>query len=180
MESAETIESLLGRVVLRDRRAFGLLYQRTSAKLFGVCLRILNDRAEAEEALQEAYVKIWRNAGQYAPSKAAAISWMAAIARNQSIDKLRKRRPKADDVSAAADIQDDRPSPESQVVAAADRRRLHDCLDELEGSHAAAIRDAYFGGFTYEELAQRNGMPLGTMKSWIRRSLAKLRNCLDR
>ena len=180
MSSADPIESLLARVALGDRGAFELLYQRTSAKLFGVCLRILSERAEAEEALQEAYVKIWRNAAQYSQARAGAISWLAAIARNQSIDRLRARRLGAEDIDAAADIGDSRPSPEAEVVAAADRRLLHDCLDELDGSHAAAIRAAYFGGYTYEELARRNAMPLGTIKSWIRRGLAKLRDCLER
>jgi RNA polymerase sigma-70 factor (ECF subfamily) len=180
MTSAESIESLLARVALRDRGAFELLYQRTSAKLFGVCLRILSERAEAEEALQEAFVKIWRNAGQYSQARAGAIAWMAAIARNQSIDRLRARRRGAEDIDVAAEVADGRPTPEAEAVAAADRRLLHDCLDALEPGHAAAIRDAYFGGYTYEALARRGGVPLGTMKSWIRRGLAKLRECLER
>ena len=180
MTSAETIESLLARVALRDRGAFALLYQRTSAKLFGVCLRILGERAEAEEALQESYVKVWRNADQYSQARAGAIAWMAAVARNQSIDRLRSRRLAYENIDVATDIGDGRPSPEGEAVAADDRRLLHDCLDELEGRHAAAIRDAYFGGHTYEALAERNGVPLGTMKSWIRRGLAKLRDCLER
>jgi RNA polymerase sigma-70 factor, ECF subfamily len=174
------IESLLSRVALGDRRAFEVLYQRTSAKLFGVCLRILRERAEAEEALQEAYVKIWRNAAQYSQARAAGISWMAAIARNQSIDKLRTRRPGAEDLGQAEDLPDGRPSPEAEALAAAGRLRLRGCLEELESSHAAAIRDAYFGGYTYEELARRGDVPLGTMKSWIRRGLARLRDCLER
>jgi RNA polymerase sigma-70 factor (ECF subfamily) len=180
MTSAESIESLLARVALRDRGAFELLYQRTSAKLFGVCLRILSERAEAEEALQEAFVKIWRNAGQYSQARAGAIAWMAAIARNQSIDRLRARRQGAENIDVAAEIGDARPSPEAEAVAAADRRQLHDCLDELEPGHAAAIRDAYFGGHTYKVLARRGGVPLGTMKSWIRRGLTRLRDCLER
>ena len=179
-ETPEPLESLLARVALGDRGAFALLYERSSAKLFGVCLRILGERAEAEEALQETYVKIWRSAGQYAQAKAGAIAWMAAVARNQSIDRLRARRQGAAGIDAAAEIGDGRPTPEGEAVAAADRRQLHDCLDELEARHSAAIRDAYFGGHTYEALAARNGVPLGTMKSWIRRGLAKLRDCLER
>lgn len=180
MTSAETLESILARVALGDRGAFALLYRRSSAKLFGVCLRILGERAEAEEALQETYVKIWRSAAQYSQARAGAIAWMAAVARNQSIDRLRARRGGAADIDAAENIGDTRPSPEGEAVAAADRRQLHDCLDELDGRHAAAIRDAYFGGHTYEALAGRTGVPLGTMKSWIRRGLAKLRDCLER
>lgn len=180
METAETVEILVSRVALGDRGVFALLYQRTSAKLFGVCLRILKDRAEAEEALQESYVKIWQNSGQYSQSRASAISWLAAIARNQSIDRLRKRRAAGETLDAVAEVADGAPSPESAAVASGERRRLQDCLQELDPKHAAAIREAYFGGFTYEELARRGGMPLGTMKSWIRRSLVRLKDCLER
>lgn len=167
-------------VALRDRAAFAQLYNRTSAKLFGVCLRILNNRAEAEEALQEAYAKIWRSAGQYSRTKASPISWLAAIARNQSIDRVRQRRYASGDLEDAGDVPDDNPSPEMSAIAASDRQQLHDCVEELDAKHAAAIRAAYFGGITYETLAKRSGVPLGTMKSWIRRSLMKLKDCLER
>jgi len=180
MQTADTVESLIARVAIGDRSAFELLYQRTSAKLFGVCLRILRDRAEGEEALQESYVKIWQNSGQYSQSRASAISWLAAVARNQSIDRLRKRRAGGETLDAVAGVEDGAPSPESAAVTAGDRRRLQECLEALDPKYAAAVRSAYFGGFTYEELARRGGMPLGTMKSWIRRSLARLKDCLER
>jgi RNA polymerase sigma-70 factor (ECF subfamily) len=180
MEGSNELVALLSRVALHDRSAFNELYRRTSAKLFGICLRILSERSDAEEALQEVYVKIWHNAEQYARAKASPIAWLAAIARNQSIDRLRMRRPPGADVDEAIDLSDDRPSPEAAAVAAGEGRLLADCLNELQGKQAAAIRAAYFGGYTYEQLARAGGVPLGTVKSWIRRGLAKLKDCLER
>lgn len=180
MQHQDALEDLLSRVALGDRAAFRRLYERTSAKLFGVCLRILKDRGEAEDVMQEAFVKIWRSAGGYTQSNARPISWLAAIARNQSIDRLRARRPAAADLDDIVDAADDAPSPEAQAVASDDRMRLERCMDGLELDHAAALRSAFLEGYTYEELAQRMAVPLGTMKSWIRRSLLKLKDCLQR
>lgn len=179
MSQAE-LEQLLQQVALRNRAAFKTLYQRTSAKLFGICLRILMDRAAAEEALQETYAKIWRNAEQYSRARASPIAWLAAIARNQSIDMLRARKPRADDIDTATQIADDRPGPEANTIAADEGRRLQACIGELPARQAKAIRAAYFGGHTYNALAKRAGVPLGTMKSWIRRGLIKLRDCMNR
>lgn len=180
MTDTDTLEHLLARSGLGDRAAFKIVYERTSAKLFGVCLRILNDRSEAEEVLQETYVKVWRNAGRYVQAKASPISWLAAIARNQSIDRLRARKPQAGELEEAAEKPDDGPSPEASTVASDEHRRLAACLAKLDGTHAEAVRSAFIEGYTYEELAVRMDVPLGTMKSWIRRSLLKLRDCLKR
>lgn len=176
----DPLPALLDRVALGDRAAFELLYRLTSPRLFGVCLRVLGERTEAEEALQESYVRIWRRAATYTRTRAAAISWMAAIARNQSIDRLRTRKPRADTLDSLPALADDGPSPEAETIAADNRRRLQDCLARLQVRQAEAIRAAYFGGYTYEALARHMDVPLGTMKSWMRRSLLRLKVCLER
>ena len=165
-----------------DRRAFALVYQRTSAKLFGVCLRILGSRNEAEDALQEAYVNVWRKAAGYDPAKSSPISWLAALARNKAIDRLRARGTRAHspiDEEAMA-LVDPAPSATDRIEAGEDARRLGGCIDELEDKQRGAIRAAFFDGATYSELATRGGVPLGTMKSWVRRGLMRLKECLER
>jgi RNA polymerase sigma-70 factor, ECF subfamily len=172
------IADLIARCALRDRAAFRLLYQRTSAKLFGVALRILKDRAETEEAIQEIYVKIWHKADRYVAGKYSPISWLVAVARNHSLDLVRARRPQTEDIDVALDIPDLGPTPERQAEAAEDSARLEYCLATLEPDRADAVRGAYLDGFSYDELAQRHAVPLNTMRTWLRRSLIKLRECL--
>ena len=181
-EARAALAADLAEVARGDRRAFAAVYDRTSAKLFGVCLRILGNRSEAEDALQEAYVNVWRNAARFDAAKASPISWLAALARNKAIDRLRNRasRPQetiGDEVMAMAD-----PAPSAWALAsdAQDRQRLAGCIGELDERHGAAIRSAFFGGLTYVELATREAVPLGTMKSWIRRGLQRLKECIER
>ncbi|HEY4191743.1 MAG TPA: sigma-70 family RNA polymerase sigma factor [Mesorhizobium sp.] len=174
------ISKLLVRTSMKDRAAFDLLYRQTSAKLFGVCLRVLNDRTEAEEALQEVFVKVWTKADRFAVSDLSPISWLVAVARNHSIDRIRARRPTAADIDAALDVADTAPDPEAATMADDDSERIHRCLGELEKDRAAAVRGAYLKGESYAELAQRHGVPLNTMRTWLRRSLLKLRECLER
>ena len=176
----EDISKLIVRVSMKDRAAFDLLYRQTSAKLFGVCLRVLNDRAEAEEALQEVFVKIWTKADRFAVSELSPISWLVAIARNHSIDRVRARRPSAASIDTALDIADQAPSPEAMAMAGGENERIHRCLEELEQDRAAAVRGAYLKGESYAELAERHGVPVNTMRTWLRRSLMKLRECLER
>jgi RNA polymerase sigma-70 factor (ECF subfamily) len=178
-QSTADIADLIARTALKDRGAFRDLYQRTSAKLFGVALRILKDRAEAEEALQEIYVKIWQRADRYAVGGYSPISWLVAVARNHALDILRARRPVADDIDAAIEIADLAPDPEQQTIGRGERARIDNCLDELEGDKADAVRGAYLDGFSYDELAARHKVPLNTMRTWLRRSLMKLRECLS-
>ena len=164
-----------------DRRAFATVYERTSAKLFGVCLRILKNRSEAEEALQEAYINVWRKAGAFDPVRASPISWLAALARNKAIDRLRARGNRVtanidDEVLAVADPA---PSALEQVVAGQTAEQLSRCIGELGDEQATAVREAFYGGETYAELAARKKVPVGTMKSWIRRSLQRLKACLE-
>lgn len=179
MESPSAdIADLLARTALRDRSAFRDLYQRTSAKLFGVSLRILRDRSEAEEALQEVYVKIWQRADRYVAGSYSPISWLVAVARNHALDTLRARKPISDDIDVALEIADLGPDPEQAAVEGGERLRIEACLGELESDKAEAVRGAYLDGFSYDELAARHNVPLNTMRTWLRRSLIKLRECL--
>lgn len=173
------ITKLIVRTSMKDRNAFDLLYRQTSAKLFGVCLRILRDRAEAEEALQEVYVKIWTKADRFAVSDLSPISWLVAVARNHAIDRIRARRAAAADLDEAADVADPRPGPEALALAGSERVRIFQCMEMLEKDRADAVRGAYLSGDSYAELAERFGVPLNTMRTWLRRSLLKLRDCLE-
>lgn len=172
--------ALLQSVGRGDRDAFSAVYRRTSAKLYGICLRLLGNEAAAQDVLQDVYVTVWRKAGLFDPSKASPITWLATLARNRSIDSLRRRAPPSDGLEAAFAVEDDSPSAVEVVEQADDAARLHHCLDELEDRAQTVIRAAFLDGATYPELAEREGVPLGTMKSWVRRGLQRLRGCLDR
>jgi RNA polymerase sigma-70 factor (ECF subfamily) len=176
----EDITKLIVRTAMRDRAAFDQLYRHTSAKLFGVCLRVLSDRAQAEEALQEVFVKVWTKADRFAASDLSPISWLVAVARNHAIDVIRTRRLKLADLDAAIEVTDPTPGPEALAVADGERRLIDGCLEELEDGRAEAVRGAYLDGLSYVELAERHGVPLNTMRTWLRRSLLKLRECLER
>jgi len=175
----QAISTLIAQVALGDRQAFDDLYVHTSARLFGVSLRLLKDRHEAEDALQEVYVRIWQRADRYATSDASAMSWLIAIARNHAIDRLRARKPASAPVDAAVDVADGRPTPEGDAVAGSERRRIDHCLQRLEEARSAAVRGAYLDGYSYQELADRFEVPLNTMRTWLRRSLLRLRECLE-
>ncbi len=163
-----------------DRSAMAQLYQRTSSKLFGICLRLLGSEAEAEDVLQDVYVTVWRKADRFDAAKASPITWLSVLARNRSIDRLRQRRVRFEDLDAANDIADPDPSAFDLAAIAQDRGRLSDCLDELDERPRQMIRAAFVDGATYSELAKTESVPLGTMKSWIRRGLKNLRGCLER
>jgi RNA polymerase sigma factor (sigma-70 family) len=176
------LAAALARVAAGDRAALRLVYQDTSAKLFGVCLRILNDRSEAEDVLQDVYVTVWRKAAAFDPGRASPITWLVAIARNRAIDRLRSSAMsrRLEPIESADAVSDPSPAALERVELAQQHQRLAGCLEELEARQAAAIRTAFLDGATYEELAARMSVPLGTMKSWIRRGLLKLRACLER
>ncbi len=179
MTTPSEIEQHILRVALGDRAAFSVLYHATSAKLFGVCVRILNNRAEAEEVLQEAYIRVWQKADRYAANGLSPMTWLITLTRNLAIDRLRKRSP-SEPVETAAPIVDSAPNPEAAAIATSERARIEFCLDELDDNRAEAVRGAYLRGETYQQLAQRNEVPLNTMRTWLRRSLLKLRECLSR
>jgi RNA polymerase sigma factor (sigma-70 family) len=181
-ENRSQLVAALARVAGGDRAALRLVYQDTSAKLFGVCVRILNDKSEAEDVLQEVYLTVWRKAATFDPARASPITWLVAIARNRSIDRLRSAagRGRMEPIESAQDVHDPAPAALDLVHATQQSRRLATCLGELEQRQSIAIRAAFMDGNTYEELADRMRVPLGTMKSWIRRGLLKLKDCLER
>lgn len=163
-----------------DRAAFETVYKATSAKLFGVCLRIFPDRNEAEEALQEAYLTIWNKAASFEAGRASPISWLVAVTRNRAIDRLRARgKAGLASLDEAAEIADPAPLADARMLASSEDRVLHGCIEGLEHRDAHFIRCAFIGGATYADLATREGEPLGTVKSRIRRALIKLRGCME-
>jgi RNA polymerase sigma-70 factor (ECF subfamily) len=171
---------VLHRIAGGDTVAFEELYRRTSARLLGACLRILPDRGEAEEALQDAYLAVWRRAGSFDPARGGSMTWLLTVARNQAVDRYRARRRVADDRidTAATDRADDAPGVADLAERGEDQRRMIVCLALLEAIEARLIRTAFLEGSTYAELALRTATPLGTIKTRIRRGLAKLRECM--
>jgi RNA polymerase sigma-70 factor (ECF subfamily) len=180
-EARRQLSDALARAGRGSRSALAEIYEATSAKLFGICLRILNDRAEAEDALQDIYLNVWRKAGSFDAERASPITWLSVLARNRSIDRLRAGGARrSEPVEAALSIPDPSPDASAALDTAETGRRLTTCIDELETQRAEAIRSSFFGGATYADLAERSGVPLGTMKSWVRRGLLQLRECLER
>lgn len=173
------LSSLLTAVAQQDRQAFDALYRLTSAKLFGICARMLSQRSDAEDALQEAYVTVWRKADLFDAKIASPITWLAMIARNKCIDRLRTGGVERN--QASLELADSllAHEPVDPLEVDSDRRRLDQCLSRLEDNHQGLIRTAFLDGCTYDELANRKGVPLGTMKSWIRRGLLRLKACLE-
>jgi RNA polymerase sigma-70 factor, ECF subfamily len=178
--NATSLEALLAQVALGSRDAFDALYRSSANRLFGICLRVLAERSEAEDALQEVFTAVWRKAAQFDATKASAVTWLAMIARNKAIDRLRSQpaRQARTRVELAEDLEDPGASPPQQAQAATERAQLENCLEQLEPRRRSLIRAAFFDGLTYEELATKIETPLGTIKSWIRRGLMQLRECL--
>ncbi len=174
-----SLVAALQRVAQGDRKAFHEVYRRTSAKLFGVCLRIFADREEAEDVLQEVYVSVWHKAGQFDPARASPITWLVTMARNRSIDRLRARGNRiTTPIDAIDEPADDRASALDCLIETEGEHRIEFCLNTLAAGDATLIRTAFFDGATYGELADRSRQPLGTIKSRIRRAFLKLRECL--
>ncbi|NBD30058.1 MAG: sigma-70 family RNA polymerase sigma factor [Alphaproteobacteria bacterium] len=186
MTDRADLETMLARTGLGDRDAFEAMYNATSAKLFGVCLRVLKNRSEAEDTLQEVYLRIWDAAVGFRPGAASPMSWMITIARNRAIDRLRARKPvtetstRADGTDLLADLADDAPGPEQVVLAGEVRAQVLRCFEELPEDRAIAVRRAYLDGDSYADLARHFDVPMNTMRTWLRRSLLKLRDCLSR
>jgi RNA polymerase sigma-70 factor (ECF subfamily) len=179
-DDRDELSRTLMRVAAGDQHAFAELYQRTSAKLFGVCLHMLIDRGEAEEVLQEIYTTVWRRAESFDAKRASAITWLMALARNKAIDRLRQRHENMPTSAIDLDhLVDEQPGPATQAEASQEYQRLQHCLEALEPNQQQSVRAAFFSGSTYNELAARCNVPLGTMKSWIRRGLLQLRTCLE-
>jgi RNA polymerase sigma-70 factor, ECF subfamily len=174
------LAELLARIAGRDRAAFTALYRLTQAKLFGVVARILVRRDIAGEVLQEVYVRIWEKASDYEKAKGSPIAWMATIARNRALDEVRRVKPLAlDDMPdsfepAAEEIDPLGSRDRSEQLAA-----LMKCLGQLDDQKRQIVLLAYYRGASREALSQRYSRPIPTIKTWLHRSLAQLRDCLS-
>ncbi|WP_024605718.1 MULTISPECIES: sigma-70 family RNA polymerase sigma factor [unclassified Pseudoalteromonas] len=156
-----------------DKNAFSSLYQQTSGKLFAISLNMLTNRAHAEEALQDAFIKIWHNASEYNASKGTVISWMISIVRYRSLDSLRYHK-----VRKEQSLGDDKYENECIDVNYDEETKLVNCIEQLEPQQKQAIHLAYYKGLSHSELVAHIETPLGTVKSWIRRGLMQLQRCL--
>jgi len=173
-------EELLQAVAKRDRAAFHMLFRSSGPKLFGVSLRICRDRSLAEDAMQEAFVDIWRKAADFDTGRGAAMSWMSVIVRNRSIDLIRRRGRGPQTVGGDADNAPEPVDPGAPKDGGAERMALTQCLGELETRERELVVLAYCEGYSREELSERYDAPVNTVKTWLRRGLAALKDCLDR
>ena len=180
------LADLLARTALADERAFTELYRRTSPHLHAVALRILRERAAAEEVLQETFVSVWHHAGSYTAAKGQPQTWLTSIVRNRCLDRLRRRDvdtvtlTRDNEEESEIDLPAEGPSPVDLLIAGAEAQSVRDCVQALDGGQKQAIALAFFQGLTHAELARQLGEPLGTVKSWVRRGLERLKQCLER
>ena len=192
-QRSELIAGLLARVALGDRQAFSALYRETSAHLFGVILRINPDRAQAEDILQDIFITLWRAAAGFDATRSQPLTWLTSIARNRAIDSLRRRKTEVttvsanlagrdggDDIDLLAKLPSDAPSPLQQLEQAAQAREITHCLQQLKAEQQQCVALAFYQGLSHAEVADHLGQPLGTVKSWVRRALLVLKDCLAR
>ncbi len=183
------LSRLLARTGLGDRAAFAQLYERTSAHLFAVILRINRDRAQCEDILQEVYVTLWRAAQSFDGAQSQPLTWLTSIARNRAIDSLRRKQaePQAQTLLSGNDeerdvydtLPSDAPGPLELLARASDARELAGCVDTLSAPQRQCVALAFYDGCSHAEVAAQIGQPLGTVKSWLRRALIALKGCLD-
>ncbi len=181
----DTLHRLLGRIALQDRTALQELYRAAGGRLLAVASRLLGDHGSAEDVVQETFVTVWSRASQFPALRASPMAWLTSITRNRAIDVLRRRRPEtplhwhdADGRERHHDGPDASGTPVDALIARQADGQLGECLGRLDDEPREALRLAYFDGLTHDELAQRLGKPLGTVKAWIRRSLQRLKDCL--
>ncbi|MFP5305364.1 MAG: sigma-70 family RNA polymerase sigma factor [Gammaproteobacteria bacterium] len=185
MADADQLLRLLHATANGDQAAFRRLYEASSPHLFGLLLRILQRRDWAEEALQDCYLKIWQKADTYAPDKGAPLTWLMTVARYRALDLLRVKRPEVelpeDGGEASLSFADDGgdADPEARAVEREGLGRLDECMKGLLQEQRRSVLLAYYEGYTHQELARVMRVPLGTVKSWVRRGLQRLRDCLD-
>lgn len=181
MADINNLPDLLARCALRDRAAFAALYQTTSANLFGVALRILRTRHWAEEVLQEAFLKIWNHAPSYDPNRGAPMTWMINIVRNQALDLKRRAdvRAEINAVPVDEDLPDRGDGPAQSAAENAELARLRGCLQRLAAEQQACMLLVYHEGHSPAEVARRKRLPLGTVKTWVRRGLIRVRECMQ-
>ena len=182
MTASKSLTDLMAAVAQGDKDAFARLYALTSAKLFSLAIGILKRRDWAEDVLQDAYIRVWRSAQRFDPARGTPMSWMVTIVRNSAFTML-ERRGREQPSSGIVEIEElasADPSPFEQAAQNAAARALLACMEELEDKQRQAIALAYYEGLTHAELAARLETPVGTIKSWIRRGLMRLKTCLER
>jgi RNA polymerase sigma-70 factor (ECF subfamily) len=182
----EQLKIWLAAVVRKDALAFRALYDATSPKLFGFALRILVKREWAEEVLQESFINIWNNADSYQASLAAPMTWITTIVRNKAFDFLRRMDSAVEidadtfDKEVMNAMESAAATPLEALQLSGDAKALADCLARLEGLHRQAIALSFYHDLSHSEVAAQMQLPIGTVKSWIRRGLASLKNCLGK
>ncbi|HTH43498.1 MAG TPA: sigma-70 family RNA polymerase sigma factor [Oxalicibacterium sp.] len=182
---SEQLRLWLAAVARRDAAAFRALYDATSPKLFGFALRILIKRELAEDVLQESFVSIWNNASGYQSSLAAPMTWMTTIVRNKAFDALRRMDHAVEIDSDSFDqevmraLESDDLTPLEALQLSDDSKALARCLARLEGLHREAIALAFYHDLSHSEVAERMKQPIGTIKTWVRRGLMRLKSCLS-
>jgi len=191
-ERSRDLARLLARAGLGDRAAFATLYERSSAHLFAVVLRINRDRAQAEDILQEVYVNVWRSAQSFDAAQSQPLTWLTSIARNRAIDSLRRAQTQpqiqpastsggddAEEADVYDQVADDSAGPLELLSRAADARALSHCMQGLSAQQRQSVALAFFDGLSHAEVAEQLKQPLGTVKSWVRRALLSLKSCLE-
>jgi RNA polymerase sigma factor (sigma-70 family) len=177
---------LIDRVAQRDAQALRQLYDATSSKLYAVAMRVVSNKEHAEDVLQDAYLNIWRIAADYRASLSPPMAWMGVVVRSRALDFLRKR--KAERALGGVDIDDqfgdgldsEEPTPLDTSIASEQAWALHECLRKIEAKPREVLTLAYFRDLSHGELATQLSLPLGTVKTWIRRSLEQLRSCMGK
>lgn len=177
IESEEAI--WIAAVARGDRVAFQSLYQQTCGRMMAVCLRILGDREQAEDAVQEAFIRIWHGARDYHSDRGAPLAWMLTIGRYAAIDMRRARRSHSDIDDHADDLFASLPPIDDWLASEHEAKALALCLEQLDGHQRESIAMAFYQGLSHEQLAHQLGHPLGTVKSWVRRGLGLLKRCLS-
>ena len=178
--------ALLDRVALADEAALRELYELTSSKLYGVAVRVVGNRSWAEDVLQEAFLNIWRIAGDYKATLSPPMAWMCLIVRSRGLDFLRRRTSDRADTAQELDevladtLEGDSANPMDMALAGEQAWALHQCLSQLENKQREVVSLAYLRDLSHGELAEQLKLPLGTVKTWIRRGLAQLRGCMSR
>lgn len=180
MDSHQHYLRLLSATAQGDRRAFAELYHDTAGKLNAISLQMLRRRDWAEDAVQEAFIRIWHNAGEYQQEKGTVLTWMISIVRYRALDMLRATKNRRENSSdERLDEAEDHRSPELVLDEKRERVRIDKCMNHLEGPQRQAIHLAYFKGLTHHEVCDYLESPLGSVKSWIRRGLEHLKRCLE-
>jgi RNA polymerase sigma factor (sigma-70 family) len=163
----------------RDRMAFRSLYDASSPRLYGLALRILGRRELAEEVVQESFVAIWHHASEYESALSAPMTWMTTIVRNRAFDLLRRADAGAIDHAALESLADLSLSPADKLQMSSEAQALADCMSALEEKHREVVGMAFFHDLSHSDVARKLALPLGTVKTWIRRSLVRLHTCLS-